>query len=185
MDDKTIVALFQQRQEQAIAAAEEKYGRLCRQIAWNILQNHEDAEECVSDAFWKAWNSIPPALPVSLCAYLCTLVRRTSLHRYHYNSAGRRNQQLEILFSELEECLPSHCETENEAETRAALSVINRTLSGLRAEQRALFIRRYYLSESIKEIAVFYQISETKVKQTLFRIRKKMKEELMKEGISI
>ena len=99
--------------------------------------------------------------------------------------AGRRNQQLEILFSELEECLPSHCETENEAETRAALSVINRTLSGLRAEQRALFIRRYYLSESIKEIAVFYQISETKVKQTLFRIRKKMKEELMKEGISI
>ena len=102
MTDSDIIRLFFARDEQAIAETAEKYGRYCMTIARDILDSEQDAEECVSDVYLKAWNSIPPDEPTSLKAYIAVLTRRLSINRYHESRAAKRNRELEVAFEELE-----------------------------------------------------------------------------------
>ena len=80
MEDSLIVDLYFERNEQAIAETQNKYGRLCTKIAAGILKRYEDAEEAVSSSYMKLWNAIPPKRPESLCGYLCRIVRNTALN---------------------------------------------------------------------------------------------------------
>ena len=131
MEDAAIVALYWSRDEAAIAETQRKYGAYCRTIAQNILGSWEDAEECVSDAWHRAWNAIPPQRPDSLPAFLGRIVRNLSLSRWRRERAQKRYAGLDAMLSELEDCLPDHRGVEEAVEGRALTSCIERWLEGL------------------------------------------------------
>ncbi|MDF2544584.1 MAG: hypothetical protein K0S47_4302 [Herbinix sp.] len=185
MEDCTIIEMYFKRSENAIKETKAKYGKFCLHIAYNILRNKEDAEECENETYWKAWNSIPPNEPNPFIAYLGKIVRNLALQKYEYYSAKKRNKELELLFSELEDCMNSKNEIENQYNEGELGRVIDAFLRNLDREARTMFILRYWNSSSIKEIASRFSISESKVKSSLFRTRNRLKLYLSEEGYSI
>jgi RNA polymerase sigma-70 factor (ECF subfamily) len=186
MDDKQIVDLYFERCESALTETANKYGRYCHYIAFNILHSEEDAEECVNDTYLKAWNCIPPHKPDMLSAFLGKITRNLSLNLYEkYSTQKRGLGQTALTLSELEECLPSSCDVELTADEDILIDALNRFLSTIPSAARKMFIRRYWYLSPVKEIADGYGISESKVKMTLFRTRKSLKQYLEKEGVTI
>lgn len=176
MDDKQILDLYWERSEAAISETSKKYGKYCRYIAFNILHNDEDSEECVNDTYLRAWNSIPPNRPSVLKTFLGKITRNLSLDRYELLNAKKRNGgQMPLVFDEIQECIPSLDSTENIVEEIALTDILNRFLSSLSLEQRKIFMRRYWYLSPIKEIATEYGMSESKIKMSLFRSRNELK----------
>lgn len=185
MKDSDIIALYWERSETAIEETEKKYGKLCKHIAMNILQNSEDVDECVNDTYLGAWNSIPPQKPTVFSAYLCRIARNCALKKYHYNHSKKRNVQVEIPLSELEDCIFQTSDDVNPIEMDIAAKAISAFLRTLNYENRNVFMRRYWFFDSVSDIAKRFSISESKVKSILFRIRGKLRDYLMKEGIEL
>lgn len=182
MDDAELLRLFSERSERAVAETELKYGGLCRRLAQRILENIEDAEECVNDALLLAWNSIPPECPESLAAYLNTLTRNIALNRLKANNRLRRGGgQIPAMLDELAECVPAADSVEAEYDRRSFLAALERFLDTLPRDARVIFVRRYWYMNTCREIADAYQMSESKVRVTLTRTRRKLKAFLEKE----
>ena len=183
MEDQEIVALFWARSEEAIREASGKYGRYCRYIAEQILHSREDSEECVNDALLQAWRTIPPQRPQHLSVFLGRITRNLSLNRWEREQACKRGGgQVPLALEELQECLPSP-RSGQLAEDLALSEACSRFLDSLPAEARRLFLRRYWYFTPIKEIAAAFGLSESKVKMSLLRSRRKLKKYLEKEGI--
>ena len=180
MDDRQIIALFYERSEQAITELSKKYGDLCFKIAINILNNPQDAEECVSDAYLGVWNSIPPQNPAPLRAYLCRIVRNLALKKLRTNTALKRGSQLEVSLSELENCLPDNSFDE-QLSAKELTAQLNAFLSTLHRDDRVMFIKRYWFAEPLPEIAKAFGITEHNASVRLGRIRKKLHQYLNKE----
>ena len=180
MEDLQIIGLLFQRSETAIFALQQKFGGLCRSIISNILPDNRDVEECMSDAFLRVWNSIPPQRPERLDSYIARIARNVALDRYDYNTASMRNTGMTLAFEELALYLPSR---EQETDAVEFKSFINRFLRGLPKASRMMFVRRYWYGESIAQIADAFECSEEKVKSTLFRTRNKLRQAMIKEGI--
>lgn len=185
MDDKKIIELFYERSEQAITELSKKYGLLCEKIADNILNNHLDAEESVNDAYLAVWNTIPPQNPDSLVSYVCRIVRNQAIKKYHENTALKRNSIYDTSLDELEEVLPSSASVEGELEAKEVSAMIDRFLETLDKQSRTMFIRRYWYSDSIEEIALSFKTSKHYISVRLSRIRKALKKHLVKEGVSV
>lgn len=184
LEDKQIIELFWNRIESAIEETSRKYGRYGQYIAQNILQNKEDVEECVSESYWKLWDTIPPQNPSSLKAYFGKITRNIALHMWEKNRAKKRNSgSIELVFEELRDCIPGDSGMEQITEQMVITDVLNQFLQELNAEQRAIFLARYWYFSSIKDIASKNRISESKVKMILLRLRQKLKERLEKEGV--
>ncbi len=184
MDDRQIIALYNERSEAALSETAKKYGRYCRTIAYNILYNEEDSEECVNDTWLKAWESIPPRCPECLAAFLGKITRNLALNLYkHKNREKRGGGQTILVLEELAECVPGTDSTEAAVDGALLTEVLNGFLEELPAEKRKIFMRRYWYLSSVKEIAEEYGLSESKVKMTLLRLRSKLKQTLEKEGI--
>ncbi len=182
MDDKELLALFAARSERAIAETEQKYGGLCRKLAQRILESYEDAEECVNDALLNAWNTIPPEQPDSLAAYLNVLTRNLALNRLKaQNRFKRSGGQIPAVLDELEECIPAAESVEAEYDRRSFLAALERFLDTLPHDARVIFVRRYWYMNSCREIADAYRMSESKVRVSLMRTRRKLKAFLEKE----
>lgn len=182
MDDKQIISLFFERSEQAITELSQKYGDLCMKIARRILNDHQDAEECVNDAYLGAWNSIPPQSPDPLRAYICRIVRNRSLKKLRTNSAIKRGSQFEVSLSELEDCIPDNSMDEQLSISELSAQ-INAFLAALPRNDRLMFVKRYWFSESISELADAFGITENNVSVRLSRIRGKLHQYLNhKEG---
>ena len=186
MDDTTIVQLYWDRDERAIPATSGKYGNYCNSIAWNILGNREDAEECVNDTYLKAWGAIPTHRPTRLSTFLGKITRNLALNKWEYLNAEKRGSgQISFVLEELQECVPDVDNTEKIADDLALIEVLNHFLAGLPKEQRIIFLRRYWYLCSVKEIAANHSISESKVKMSLMRSRNALRNILEKEGIDI
>ena len=186
MQDYEIVDLYWNRSEIAIKETDLKYGRYCKRIAINILSNNQDAEECVNDAYLGAWNAIPPQRPFSLLSFLGRIIRNIALDRYDYNNAKKRNNKFDVLLSELDECLSQSSDNvENKYEEGEVAKLISDFLLSINSVSRNVFLHRYWYTDSISDIANNYGMSESKVKSILFRVRKKLKKYLEKEGIQI
>lgn len=186
MDDSKIIELYWERSEQAISETSRKYGRYCHYIAYTILHNDEDADECVNDTYLRAWNAIPPHRPNRLQTFLGKITRNLSLNKWEQLSAEKRGAgQISLVLDELTECIPHDENMEKAAENLVVRDTINRFLEGLPVEMRKIFVRRYWYMSSVKEIAQVYGLSESKVTVTLFRVRKKLKTVLEKEGIAL
>lgn len=184
MDDKKIIELYFERSEQAISETAKKYGRYCHYIAFQILHNEEDSEECVNDTYFRAWNAIPPKRPERLRTFLGKITRNLSLNKWEKQTAQKRGSgQTEQVLEELMECIPADNNVEKVIEDKYILEILNDFLDKLPADKRKLFVRRYFYLSSIKEIAKDYGLSESKVTVTLFRTRKMLKEVLEKEGV--
>lgn len=184
MDDREIVRLFFERSEQAITELSGKYGGLCLKIAGNILGDPQDAEECVNDTYLAAWNSIPPQNPDPLRSYVCRIARNVALKKRRANTALKRGGSFELSLSELENCIPDNSLEETlSAETLAVH--INTFLSTLRPDDRVMFIRRYWLSESLSEIAAAFGITEHHASVRLSRVREKLRKYLNNKEVLI
>jgi len=185
MEDTKIIDLYWARQETAIVETDKKYGNYCRSIAMHILSNMEDTEECVNDTWMKAWDCMPPQRPDILSAFLGKITRNLSISRYRMTHAKKRGSgEVDLLLTELEECLPSSKSVEEEVEGKETAKAIDRFLYSIEPESRNIFIRRYFYADQVKEIAERFDISESKVKSQLFRMRGRLKEHLEKEGIT-
>ena len=183
MEDLKIIELLFERKESAIAETERKYGRYLLKIAYNILFDTEDSEECVNDTYMKAWNTIPPQNPKILRTFLGKITRRLAIDVFRKKHAEKRgNSEFALSLSELDECIPDKFSAEKEFEYNQLTESINRFLASLSKENRDIFVCRYFYSDSIKEIASFFGTSEAKIKSSLFRSRKILKEHLLKEG---
>ena len=144
--------------------------------------NTLDAEECVNDAYFGIWNTIPPKKPNPLFTYLCRIVRNLSLKKYHANTAAKRNSTYDIALSELESCLAS-AQTVEEICTAKELSLlIDDFLDTLPKKDRILFVRRYWYADPISNLAETFQTTNNTISVRLLRIREKLKKYLKKEG---
>ena len=184
MDDSRIIGLFFERSERAIEETQSKYGWLLRRVAENIL-GREDAEECENDCYLRLWNAIPPERPTSLKAYCVTVTRNLALNRYHANMSRKRDSRYDLVLSELESCLGSIEDAETKTEARELGTAINRFLAEQSREDRQIFVCRYYLSDSVGDIAAKTGMESGTVSVRLFRLREKLRNYLMKEGFTV
>ena len=192
MDDAAIIDLYWARSETAIDETAKKYGGYCAKIAMNILQNHEDSEECVNDTYLKTWDAIPPQRPAIFISFLGRITRNLSLNRYKERNTKKRGgnkngdeNKVGLLLSELADCIPSGSNTETEYETELTAKTIDNFLYSVEQENRIIFVRRYWYADSVNSISERFNISESKVKSMLFRMRNKLKIYLEKEGVII
>lgn len=185
LEDNQIIDLLFARKGEGLEALEEKYKRRCLAISQNILNSPRDAEECVSDAYFQVWSTIPPTRPDSLSCYLYTLVRRCSCLRYHQNKAQKRNSLYDVALEELEDCLPCDKGVEDALEARALSSALNGFLATLKKEDRSFFIRRYWCAQSVLQIGQAYGKKPHFVSVRLDRTRKKLKKYLIERGFTV
>lgn len=183
MDDEKIIELYWERSESAVEESYEKYSAYCNSISFNILQNKEDAEECVNDTFKKAWDSIPPNRPQSLKAFLGKIARNLSLNRLKSLQAEKRGfGHTNLVLSELDGCIPDKFSVEAAFSEKQLAKSINDFIGALSDEKRWIFVGRYWYMYPIKELSEQYGMSEGRIKSMLFRIRKQLKSYLEKEG---
>jgi len=185
MEDRMIIKLFFNRSETAITETNNKYGKFCHNLSYNILHDHRDAEECVNDSYLGLWNSIPPNNPDPFITYLCKIVRNLSIKRYQKNTAQKRNSFYDTAIDELEEYLISDDILENQINSNELTAVIENFLDTLSAENRILFLKRYWFYESYDIIAKQFGITEKNLSVRLTRIRKKMRKYLIERGVLI
>ena len=188
MEDKEILDLYFSREEIAIEKTRQKFGTRLFFTAQNILNSREDAEECLNDTLLKAWENIPPQRPAMFGAFLVKITRNLALNRYKASHTQRRGgDTVELLLSELEDCIPAQASGSPEMvqEAQHIQESINKCLEELEQTARIAFIMRYFHGESIETIATRFAYSESKTKSMLFRTRKKLKEHLEKEGVNI
>ncbi|MCQ2434034.1 MAG: RNA polymerase sigma factor [Oscillospiraceae bacterium] len=183
MDDKALIAFFNARNEQAIAHTESKFGNYLTSVAQRILGNLEDAKECVNDTIFRAWNSIPPACPDNLKAYLGKIVRNLAIDRHSsQHSLKRGGDNTTQTLDELAECLPSSEASPDETAEQSALrDCITGYLATQSDENRRMFLQRYWYCCSISDIAERYGMKESRVKMRLLRMREELREWLGKE----
>ena len=185
MDDKQIIELYFERDEQAIKETEKKYGRFCHYIAMNVLGIQEDAEECVNDTYYSAWKQIPPTVPEIFKIYLGRITRNLSISRFRAMRAKKRYSSMEIMLSELSDCVPSPSNVEQTMEVIQLSKYIIQWLDSLPEEDRVLFIRRYWFGDEVQELAKKYGISAAKMAQRMLRLRKSLKATLEKKGVAL
>lgn len=184
MEDAKIIALFWQRNEQAVKETDTAYGGRLYSLSNHILRNPEDAQECVNDTYMETWNSILPRKPTYFYAYLAAICRHLSLDRLDWRMAAKRNVELVTLSQEMENCIPDRRQ-EAEFDRRELRRILEGFLDSLSKENRLIFLRRYLYADTVAEIAARYSISESKVKTQLHRTRKKLLAVLNKEGITV
>lgn len=184
IDSKEILLMFNSRDEQALTETVRQYGDICKAIARDILNNEEDAEECINDALWTIWNAIPPAQPENYFAYLLKTVRNIALNKYKAKRRNKRgNGQIAVAIEELSEVLPALDNVESQLEHREILGAITEFLRTLSQDQRDIFVRRYWRFSSFHDLSEEFGISENHVKVILTRLRKRLKKFLEKENL--
>ncbi len=186
MDDQDILSLYTSRDERAVAETAAKYGRYCETVARHILTSHEYAEECVNDTWLRAWNSIPPACPQNLGAYLAKITRRLALDRLAENRAEKRGGfDTPTPLDELADILPSPDTPDSELSARALTQDVDAFLRTLPARTADIFVLRYFFGEPVGIIAARRHMTPNTVSALLSRTRKKLKTYLKGKGYSL
>ena len=183
MKDSEIVDLYWQRDQSAISRTDEKYGKSLVHTSYRILNSREDAEECLQDTYLSAWNNMPDDRPEYLGAYLMKIIRNCSLNRYRHMRAQKRYNGETLAFEELSECISDNASGVFEAMVKGELAgLINEFLATLSDEKRRVFVRRYFFSDSVKDISANMNMSESKVKSMLMRLRQSLEKYLRESG---
>ena len=181
--DERIIALYWERDENAIEETDFKYGSYLKTVARNILGDSLDCEECLNDTYLGTWNAIPPAKPNPLLAFVCKIVRNISLKRYEQNTAAKRNSYYTVAMEELGDCLAYAPTVEDEIAERELTEAIESFLDSLSKENRVIFLRRYWFSDTYADIAKQVGLTEKNVSVRLTRIRKELREYLLEKEV--
>ena len=184
MDDNIILDLFFSRNEDAIRRTNEAYGRRLSSLAYNIVKNNEDAEECVNSTYMRAWNTIPPQRPAYFFAYLAKICRRLAFDRLDWNHAAKRHAEVVSLSQELDLCIPD-IRNSDEMSMRDLGQLLDSFLRSLDRENRIIFMRRYWYADSVSQIADRFGLSQNAVSMRLTRCREKLRTYLEKEGVHV
>ena len=185
MDDAKIIELFFQRDQQAIRELDAKYGKACHSLSFNIVNNRQDAEECVNDAYLGAWNAIPPAKPDPLLTYLCKMVRNISLNAYYKRKAAKRSSRYTVAMEEIEACIAAPDMVEAEIEARELARIIEGFLDMLTPEDRVIFLRRYWFADCCRDIGERVGLTEKNIAVRLTRIREKLRKYLIEREVLV
>lgn len=186
MEDSAIIDLYWAREEQALTESDMKYGKLCRSVAYNILHNREDTEECVNDTWMRAWNAMPPGRPGILSAFFSRITRNLALDTYKAARAEKRGGgQLPAALEELGDCIPAMQTVEQEMAYRELTRLLDGFLRQLPEKECCIFLRRYWYVDSTRDIARRYGMPEGSVKSQLSRTRQKLKKSLEREGVML
>ncbi len=186
VEDEKIIELFWQRNEQAISAAQEQYGIYCKSIAVSILENAQDAEECLNDTVLSLWNSIPPNHPRSLRAYMGKIIRNLALNRYRAMQRQKRGSgNMPLLLDELSEVVSERETVEQILDSRALTEALQDFLRQLPKNQRVMFVRRYWYADPVGTLAEAFGISENSLSVKLHRMRQKLKLYLQERGFDL
>ena len=184
MEDSQIIDLYFARKEEAITQTDLAHGRRLHGLARGILDSHEDAQECVSDTYLKAWETIPPTRPTYFDAYLAKICRFLAYGRLDWKNAAKRRAEVVELTAEMELCIPDMAR-ERQMESQELGELLNDFLATLNADSRRVFLRRYWFGDSIEEIARRFGMGQSNVKTRLFRARNALRAYLEKEGITV
>ncbi|MCR5320116.1 MAG: sigma-70 family RNA polymerase sigma factor [Lachnospiraceae bacterium] len=183
MRDEEIIELYFNRDEDAIAETDRKYGKYCQSIAGHILASSEDVEEVLDDTWVKAWNSIPPTKPKMLRIYLGKITRNLAFNIVEASRAQKRGSGvLQDVLEELEECLPGNSSVEDSILGEELRSIIKDFTRALPERDALLFTSRYFYTESLEEISRQYGITKGNAAVILSRCREKLQKRLVKEG---
>ena len=185
MEDSAIIELYWARNEDAITQTNVKYGTFCRRLAFNVLSSNEDSEECVNDTWHRAWDTMPPQQPDSLRAYLGRIVRNLSISRLRQRTAQKRGGGLEVMLSELGDCLPAPHSVEQETEAKELAQLISIWLRSLSADDRAVFIRRYWYGDSLNDLSREWGCTANQMAKRMQRLRRALKARLEQEGMCV
>ena len=186
MEDEKIVQLYLERDETAIWHTAEKYGLRLRALSFGITSDRQTSEECENDTYYEAWKRIPPNEPKEyFYAFLARITRHISIDRCRERASLKRNGLIVELTEELEMCLPAYDDVDRVIDAKMLGEAINRFLLTLSREKRVIFMRRYFFLDNVSAIAKRCYVSESKVKTSLLRIRKDLKDYLNKEGYTL
>lgn len=183
MEDIAIIDLYWNRDEQAINETDIKYGKSLHTLSYRIVDDQEDAKECVNDTYHTAWTHIPPTRPEYFFAYLAKITRHFSFGKQDYKHAQKRDALMVELSDELENCIPAPDDYDRRMDSQEIGRVISDFLKQQPEDMRRVFVRRYWYMDSVSDISVMFSMSESKVKSSLFRMRNKLRDYLDKEGI--
>ncbi len=185
IEDEKIIEMFFDRSEQGIRELDNKYGKICHNLSYNIVNSRQDAEECVNDAYLGAWNTIPPTRPNPLLSYIVKIVRNISMNIYYRKETAKRSSHYTVAMEEIKNCLAAPNTVEAETEARELARIIESFLDTLTVENRVIFMRRYWFADSCKDIAEFVGLTEKNISVRLTRIRQKMKEYLAEREVFV
>lgn len=186
MNDKALIEMFNSRNQQAISETRKVYGNYIFKISYNILGNMEDAEENDNNALMSIWNSIPPAIPINLKAFIARITRNNAIDMYRKSNTQKRfSDKYAESIEEFSEIIPDENSVEEEFDLNVLKSQINTFLDGETKKDRQIFLSRYFYFDSIKEISSNMNITQSNVKVSLHRTREKLKDYLIREGYNL
>ena len=182
-NDAQIIDFYWNRDARAISASMDRYGAYCFSIANGILDNVQDAEECVNDTWLRAWNAIPPTRPTVLKVFFAKITRHLSFDKYKAGKTLKRGGgNIQLVLDELAECIADESDVEGQVDAKELGKVINQFVASLTEREQNLFVRRYFFSDSVGQIADRYGMNQNHVNVTLSRVRKRLRSHLSKEG---
>ncbi len=183
MSDDNIVELYWQREEKAIEYTDAKYGRYLYTIAYNIVHNRPDCEECLNDTYLGTWNCIPPTRPKSFQAFISKIMRNVAVNKFRRNNADKRiPSSMTVSLEEMDDCVAYSPSVDEEYAIKELTRILNKYLSGLPERDATIFISRYYYSDSLEELAEMLGVSERTVSRMLAKLRQDLKQLLDEEG---
>lgn len=186
MEDTKIIELYFARDERAVAETADKYGAYCFSLANSILPNQQDAEEAVSDTYWKTWNAIPPHRPAVLKLFLAKITRNLSFSRWRSLTAEKRGGgEMALVLEELSGCIAAPERVEDAMNAKELAKAIRSFLDTLPAREQDIFLRRYFFVEESEAIAKRYGMKQATVLRTLSRTRNKLRQYLAKEDYTV
>lgn len=186
LPDEDIIELYWQRDERAISATDVKYGKYLFSIAYHIVRDRLDCEECVNDTYLGTWNRIPPTRPNAFQIFLSKIMRNIAVDRFRKKTAAIRvPSELTVSLDELDDCISYDMSTEKMSEMSEIVRILNEFLKSLNDRDAFMFICRYYYSDDVNLIAKMVQLSKTSVYRELNRMREELRERLEKGGISV
>ena len=185
MEDNQIIELYFARNEQAIQETGQKYGAFCYRIAQNLLGASEDAEECVNDTYFSVWKQIPPTRPENFKTFLGRITRNLSISRFRALRARKRYSEMEVMLSELNDCVPSPENVEQMVEAMQLSGYISAWLEVLPEEDAMLFVRRYWFGDEVRELAKRCGGTAAQMAQRMLKLRKSLRAALEKQGIAV
>ena len=186
MEDEAIVALYWQRDQEAIRATQGKYEAYLSKIAWQILSDREDSEECVNDTYLRAWNSMPTQRPAMLATYLGKIVRGCAIDLFrHRHRQKRQGSEYALSLEELSECLSVGDATEEAVDIRLLGAAFDASLRTLPPSARRAFVARYYYMDPIRAVAADQGLGLSQTKSLLHRTRLGLRDHLRKEGFLV
>lgn len=184
--DETIVELYWQRDETAIQLTDDKYGKYLYAIAYNILHNSLDCEECLNDTYLGTWNTIPPAKPNPLQIFVARIMRNTAVDKFRSRMTQKRiPSEMLLSLEELDECLSYAPTPSEEYDMRELMAIMNGYLRGLPERQEFTFVCRYYYADTVESIAKMLDVGVATVYRDLKVVRDGLKDCLKKEGFDL